>query len=671
MADLGTFRGNPITSCEEDLLDRVQIAKQLSTLITQDSIYDSCTIGVSGQWGSGKTSIINMVRESIDDERIIFVDFNPIDYKSDSESIARLFFDLLIVRMRELHKSKQTSIGSYKRDKKSLFKKTVKTASLALDPLHNLPEIIDSISEMAETYYNPGKYEPIEHIRNKISDLLTSAKIKMVVVIDDMDRLLPGEAIQILKLIRITANFHNVFYILGYDEKVLSKQIDHALGHRYMEKFIQVPIHLPEANADLIHTILYREYTKIIVNNGIAANECSKKVCEAIHLETLRDMYTLLNRFIFKLAMCPKDICPEDLLALTLIEMKDLDLYNWMYQKRFELCRMEPTFMKGDEIADEKNHKYDLYREYQGRDIDWKLKKTVLFIYPHLDKSHPEPTEPDTRSDRVRSLHSCSRYFILNSSSIPVSNITIDYLVQSEDKSDTLYETLKEMAENRSRNISLLLDKILERIDELTVLDCCTIARVLLYEVRDSDFCELLPFGPRQFPAWGDLLDECLRRTGEDYIRQYILGDMQYDNPYALVMVFEYLREMESSEQNGKTCPISASCLSEWMVKIKECLIKGAEAFTPNHDPNRTRMFLTFVGIADEATAKKVFNRIFPTDESAVDYFDNMFGTNHVFDFTVEEISSYLPKERITQLCSMNCKLQPLFNSVSEYDSQK
>lgn len=59
------LRGNPIRKSEEDLLDRGDLVSHLSNLIVQDSINDSCTIGLIGKWGSGKSSVINLIEERV------------------------------------------------------------------------------------------------------------------------------------------------------------------------------------------------------------------------------------------------------------------------------------------------------------------------------------------------------------------------------------------------------------------------------------------------------------------------------------------------------------------------------------------------------------------------------------------------------------------------------
>lgn len=243
-------RGNPIVSFDEDLLDRGHIARHLAHSICNDFVHDSCTIGISGHWGSGKTSIINMVKQAVLEEnsKIIIIDFNPVDYQANSENIARLFFEVILKRLKRIRKLDPSLVERYKTDPKTVLESGIMATASAISPVPGLSALTKHLKTMGNAIQNPSKFDSVDTVRKKISDILEKANIKLLIVIDDIDRLLPGEAIQILKLIRITACFNNVFYLFGYDEEVLSKQIDDELGHKYLEKFIQVPIHLPEAS---------------------------------------------------------------------------------------------------------------------------------------------------------------------------------------------------------------------------------------------------------------------------------------------------------------------------------------------------------------------------------------------------------------------------------------
>lgn len=656
MTDDELFRGNPIKHGSEDLLDRSGIADGVSRLICNDNQKECCTIGILGPWGCGKSSIINMIRENVEKNRkdVVFIDFSPIDYQSTAEDIARIFFEVLIVGLKR-HKRSLSFLG-YKRDMKKIAGKSIETAARVFFSPKDVNPIIANIKELSGAIFDPANHDPVDIVRDKISILLTKSKIKLAIVIDDLDRLMPGEAAQILKLIRITACFDNVYYILGYDEIILSKQIDKFSGydgHGYLEKFIQVPVHLPEINSDLLQRILFNHISIILTSYQFEIKDITSSVCRAIPLKTMRDLYILLNRFRFKIGMCPGDICPEDLLALTFIEMKDLELYNWLFDNRFDLCKIKSPFMRDSEVDDPNNHDFDLLREYTGRSVDPKLNGAAFFMYPHLGKSYYEFIDPDVRKDRIRSSISCSTYFILNESSIPVSNSQIDRIINNPDCGGVLEEMLLDMTINKKGNISILLDKVNERLSELLPLNAGTMAKVLMYDIDNQEFCELLPYGSRQSSSWEKLLISIFNMIDDEYIEQFFINGMNYSNPNAVAMAFESLYSLRNGPIDNRPTPMSEECLAKYIEALKKKLIELASDFERNDNHERSRMFFVFLSLANSDVAKRVFDEAFDNDDEIVDYLKHNFNENVVFPESVGEIAQYIPEERISNLIGL------------------
>ncbi len=650
------FRGNPIKHCSEDLLDRSGISHNISKLICDDELNECCTIGISGPWGCGKTSIINMIRENVEKNQnnVLFIDFSPINYQSSTEDITKIFFDVLITNLKK-HKCPFNILG-YKRNVKKISNKTIETAVRIIFNPADVNSIISNIKQLSGAIFNPVKYDPIETIRENVSALLSKSKIKLAIIIDDLDRLMPDEVIQILKLIRTTACFDNVYYILGYDETTLSKQINGYTGQdgsKYLEKFIQVPIHLPEINTDLLHKILQTEFIKILETYNFEVKNITTKVCQAITPATMRELYSLINKFRFKISMCPDDICPEDLLALTFIEMKSLDLYNWMFNNRFELCKIKSTFIINNEVNNPDNHGFELYRDYISRFTDLNLNDVTLFMYPDLNKSYFEFTNSNERKDRIRSIISCNAYFILNESSIPISNYQINQIMEDSDCGKVLEKMLIDMTINERGHVNTLLDKINERLSELLPLSAGTLAKVLMYDVDNQEFCELIPYGSRQSSSWNKLLNSIFNIMGDELIEQFFINNMNYSNPVATAMAFEYLNNIRNGYEFYESAPMSKECLNKYVAAIQIKLIELAPEFERNNNDGRTRMFFVFLGLADSNIAKVVFNKVFSKDDEIITYLRHNFNENVFFPETVDEIAKYIPEERISAIINL------------------
>ncbi len=460
------LRGNPIRSCVEDKLERSAVAERIALLIQNDSIHECCTIGVSGAWGSGKSSVINMVCEQLkDSENVFIMNFNPVDYQTEGGDIASLFFGLMITKFKSIRKESK-KIGKYGKDNAGILSNSAKAiVSLTRQDLTGL---IDNLVEIKKSTSNPAAHEPVDDVREKISDLLKSSGIKLVITVDDIDRLLPGEALQILKLVRITACFDNVVYILGYDEGVLSEQIDKKMGHRYLEKFIQVPVRLPEPNPMLIQKMLLEGVESTISSYGYDPGEYTFQACASVALKTLRDLNILLNRFRFKLAMCPKDVCPEELLALTYIEMKNLRLYDWIFENRFGLCYLhsEYTHTAG---SMECSIESKLQEEFRTIHVDKSISSAVRFLYPSLYKYPFYYENYRGIREHIRSTSSCNAFFMLSPSSIPISNDLMDSIFD-EGNTIHLVKVIQDCIESGDGRVTILLEKIKARLPDIDYL---------------------------------------------------------------------------------------------------------------------------------------------------------------------------------------------------------
>lgn len=98
----------------------------------------------------------------------------------------------------------------------------------------------------------------LDEIKNEINTALLNIDIKIIVVIDDLDRLADTDIQEIFQLVRSIADFKNTIYILSYDEEILDK-IQKDKGGKYIEKIVQVPIKLPKVSQENLKDIFIKK----------------------------------------------------------------------------------------------------------------------------------------------------------------------------------------------------------------------------------------------------------------------------------------------------------------------------------------------------------------------------------------------------------------------------
>jgi predicted KAP-like P-loop ATPase len=230
----------PIRNPEDDQLGRANLAAVIAGEIRNIDASEGFVVGVLGPWGSGKTSLINLIRAELHKEPAITVlDFNPWMFSGADQLIERFFVEL----------SEQLGQGPSKFEKASnLFAQYSKVVA----PLQFVPvagtlfQGVQGLGEAINALSEQRKGGIAEH-RNKLADSLRELDAPIVVVIDDIDRLNTNEIRDIFKLVRLTAIFPNIIYIVAFDRT----RIEHALsegglsGRDYLEKIIQAAYDIP------------------------------------------------------------------------------------------------------------------------------------------------------------------------------------------------------------------------------------------------------------------------------------------------------------------------------------------------------------------------------------------------------------------------------------------
>nr|NJM04347.1 P-loop domain-containing protein [Desulfobacula sp.] len=104
-------------------------------------------------------------------------------------------------------------------------------------------------------------------LRKKLKKELIDRQKKLVIVIDDIDRLNKSEIRQIFRLIRVNADFPNTIYLLAFDRKIIEKNLEEQVGvsgKDYLNKIVQVNFDVPFANPSKISKFLFRELDRIL-----------------------------------------------------------------------------------------------------------------------------------------------------------------------------------------------------------------------------------------------------------------------------------------------------------------------------------------------------------------------------------------------------------------------
>lgn len=368
----------PIEKADEDLLGRSDFAKQFGKSICEYDSKDGLVIGLYGKWGSGKTSIINMAiseipinegeakkvkkekwysklykrirrfdtsqktEEENQNNNPIIMRFSPWNY-SDKNNLISLFFH-------ELKNKLGVAKGEENKEK---IGKAICQYSDIIDVSLFIPVVGPAIAPILKTIAKskgaklmqaPSLYEAKE----KLCEALEDFNHKIIVFIDDIDRLTTPQIKDIFQLVKQVGDFPNIIYVLTMDREIVCNALSeyHNIdGDEYLKKIVQVSFEVPEIDKSLLPEILKNRLSGIIHKNDYEEkfenNNYFEKVlenCVNPYIKNIRDVNRLINAFQFKYDALWKETSFVDLLAITAIEIFEPKLYEWIFNNKDFIC---------------------------------------------------------------------------------------------------------------------------------------------------------------------------------------------------------------------------------------------------------------------------------------------------------------------------------------------
>lgn len=343
-----------------DSYKRREVCKSVHNIL-QSCFYEegSFTFSITGSWGSGKTTFINMLKEGYNkDNSVSVIVFEP--WKNDTpHSIVNAFFKMLDIELSNYIPNISYKIQEY--------------AKLLLDK--EVPYFIKIIGKYLS---ESNKENPYELIKNKLKE----TKHKIVVFIDDIDRMKESEIKEILRLIRNTGNFPYMQYILAYDKKYVCETLSNS-GIKnpdlYLEKFINVELNLPKIEERVICNELLNRI-KSTIHKIWGLKEEDPIIADMVYyrpkdnnnsildcflipriLHTNRDVIRFHNSFsllthAYKDQNSEKELNFQDLFFLELLKFKYHDIYTIICNRPFDLLQLTDdmtTIEKFDAIREE------------------------------------------------------------------------------------------------------------------------------------------------------------------------------------------------------------------------------------------------------------------------------------------------------------------------------
>lgn len=223
----------PIQNSNQDRFGRKQFAHRVAEVVATRDSKSGIVVGIHAPWGEGKTSVLNMILEELaKHEHVVVIKFNPWRFPEESLLLRAFFVDIA----RQIDASLETQ--------------TEKLSSIAEDyaELLSVVPYAGKLGEVVKIFVRKRSRVDLDDVRGRFERALKNSSKRVIIVMDDIDRLDKEEVHVVFRLVKLLADFPNTTYILSFDDKRVAQVLGEKYGANFLEKIIQVPLYLPPAS---------------------------------------------------------------------------------------------------------------------------------------------------------------------------------------------------------------------------------------------------------------------------------------------------------------------------------------------------------------------------------------------------------------------------------------
>ena len=314
----------------------------------------SNVIGIEGAWGSGKTSLLNLILKSLNqtkDGHTYVLHISP--WLSGSSPVESLFLPVATVIQQEMER--RHPLKGFKKlwRKYLLSPEAQKVIEYAQDTSSRVLPLVEYIGQFSRIVNGiaggikvfTGTRLAVDQktttkLRAEIAQQLVSLDLKFIVIMDDLDRLEPSQIAEVFRLVRAVADLPRFTHILCYDRNIITHAVEHALnvadGNRYLQKIIQLSFKIPRPEAfDLRYEFRQRaEALYHQINNQPPDSEMARDLAAVtdtygVALSTPREIHQAVNSLIFLYPGMRDFVYFPDLCLLQIIRVTNPGLYDW------------------------------------------------------------------------------------------------------------------------------------------------------------------------------------------------------------------------------------------------------------------------------------------------------------------------------------------------------
>ncbi len=422
------YNDRPIKHSGHDTLGRGPFVQELYSQIVKYPEPESFVFGLYGKLGEGKSSVLHLLRNELDNnDKIIVYPFEPWFYASRHAIIDGFWSGFYKV----LNKN------YYLTNLKNIFNRYSNILSKGLETSTGVKLPLNSTSFVPQD------------IRDDIEFLISDINKRLVIIIDDIDRLEDKDRIlELLKIVVFSAGLENTIFILSFDNDLVAKCISGNIkdGNKYLEKFVQKPIHLPIPYQPNLDSFLFKKLEKLFTRLSVNLEDASDfKDFYNTDLTQVFSNLRVIKRYLNNLHSTLPPIAPEinleDFLLLQVLATSFSHIYKDTIDNSYFYIESRsgtdrffgPIINNQDQFKPVKEHIEYLLKDEQHRE----LLRTILrkLFFSKVDCAYRENhyrnnvTDEDRVNKRIAHHDVFLKYFTLQVPSTEISDYEVEKFI--------------------------------------------------------------------------------------------------------------------------------------------------------------------------------------------------------------------------------------------------
>ncbi len=682
----------PIIKKEQDKFGRMPFVERLSDNILSYDATDNLVIGLYGNWGEGKTSILNLLQENIttkqdnkhNKEKIQFIKFNPWNFKEQDELISA-FFTEMYNQLKLIDFGKEISFMG------KLFKLISKIITLGnyvpiVSPYARV--IAPLIKKYAEALESMSYSKPLNKIKAKIESKLIKQKAKLIIFIDDIDRLNDKEINQMFQLIKLLADFPNVIYILTFDKRVIIsalKDSQKEYADSYLEKIINIPLKLPEINKTKLAELASEKYNECILDLEQFLPDRDYRFYKTgifDNLKNVRDINRYFSLFKFKYLPLKKEVDFHDFALITILELKYAPVYKIIKENKDFLCGNFVGYNDSDERKNFKSYfdaiNLSTEKQFDSNEYSF-INKALAYLFPKYGEVYGGHSWSNltnieaTRRGNIAIKEKFDLYFTLTIDEQDLSNELISLIINTMDELEFKKNIINL---NKEDKLNIFLTQLNGQVSKLSVDKFNQMFGWLFDVANDIDTTK-----SKAFMMSGSLI---ITKTILDYYKQNKLNTYDYIHSiirskplsYTMLKIVNLLEE-ENGRFFGRTAKPDPSITESQMIIIENQICKMIKEKFKKIEFINDKLFITcfyFLYHSDKEYLKKWISNLEKNIDATFNWLSHMAQKGEVltyiytptYGYDMKMMNELIDTEKYYKILS-DCISQKMFDMEVYY----